>query len=63
VRNKITSILCKVQECERNWLQQVKRIFHNRLQRIIKKTADEKQKKPVETFKDTATHVRPEKGK
>jgi hypothetical protein len=38
-------------------------MFRNRLPRIIKSGSDQKQKKPGETFKDTATHVIPETGK
>ena len=53
----------KVQEYERNCLQNVKRMFHKRLPGIIKKLQTKRQKKPGETVKETATHVRPERGK
>jgi len=35
-------------EILKNWLQNITRMPHNRLPRIIKKTADQRQKKPGE---------------
>ena len=43
----------KIQEYNRNWLQHVNRMAHDRLPRILKKLQTNKQKKPGETIKET----------
>jgi len=37
-----TPLLDKIQDYRRNWIQRVKRIPRNRLQRMIKKTTEQK---------------------
>ena len=44
----------------KNWLQHITRMPHNRFPRIVK-TTGQRQKKPVETTKETSRCVRPER--
>jgi hypothetical protein len=54
----ITPVLYKIQDYNRNWIQHVNQMPHNRLPRLIKKLHPKRQKEPRKTTEDTSGYVR-----
>jgi len=55
--------VAKIQDYRRKWMQNINRMLHNRLPRIIKKQQTKRQKEPGETTEKTSGYVRPKQVK
>jgi hypothetical protein len=58
---KITQILDKLQEYQRNWIKHVNRMPRNRLLRVMKHYSPNWQKELWQTFEENSRYVRPER--
>jgi hypothetical protein len=57
----ITSVLDKIQDYKRNWIQHINRMPRDRLPRLIKRLQPKRQKEPKNTFQETSGRVRSER--
>ena len=58
---KITSILDKLLEYKRNWIQHVNRMLRNRLPGVMKHYSPNDRRKLWQTFEETSGYVRQER--